>query len=121
MNELPADLISSAEQKLVGFHEMKSEFDGRLQRVFDDLANLKQMLRDNAYSKKTQAGYLTQRLEEYQACLELKHVELEGLFREDELTWAKHIDAVKGKAQGVKDKLKAFFEKQNEELAAIMA
>ena len=59
-NELPAEQILSAEQKLAGYHEFKSDVDGRLQRVYDEIAYIRQMLRDYAYDGKTQTGYLTQ-------------------------------------------------------------
>ena len=48
---------------------------------------------------------MTQREPDYLVCLELKYVELENLFRSDELTWVKHIETVRKDPEDVKRKL----------------
>ena len=54
---------------------------------------------------------MTQKEAEYMACLELKHRELDDLFRRDELQLAKNIELSKRPAYEVKAEIEALMER----------
>ena len=81
-------MISAAERKLVELNELKSEIDARMMGVHQTLDGIRQMIRDNIQSDKNESGLLTRKEGEYMKCLQLKHRELELVFRKDEAHWA---------------------------------
>ena len=119
-NELPLEMISAAEKKLFGFQEVKSEIDGKMQKVHGALEDVRQTVRQNIHSQKSGAGFLTQGEAAYLACLELKHVQLEELFRKDEQRLTKNVEFIKRQAEDLKEKVKELLERQNEELAQML-
>jgi len=74
------------------------------------------MIRDNIHSDQNSEGVLTRGEANYLGCLELKHQELETLFRQDEASWAENVEIAKRKADEVKDKIQAILERQRLEL-----
>ena len=110
-NDLPAELITKAEQKLFGFQEIKSEIDGKMVRVHEAIDIVRQTIRKNIHSRKNGAGFLSQGEASYLACLETLHVKLEGLLQKDEVTWTENLEKTKNQADDIQKQLEAFLAK----------
>lgn len=56
--DLQGELNAKADQKLAGFTELKSEVDSRLTTARDTLEDVRQLIRDNIFDKKTGDGWI---------------------------------------------------------------
>ena len=106
------ELIGQAEEKVAGFKVLKSGIDFKMMTVLDTLNEIRQIVKDNLYSKQRKEGYFIQNEAEYLTCLELEHAKLETLLRQDEKKWTIAAIETKKKAQGIKDEMKLFLEEQ---------
>ena len=114
-NGFPKEMISVAERKLAGFNELKSDIDTRMLGVHHTLDGIRQTIKDNIQCDQNESGLLTRSETEYMACLVIKHNELDMLFREDESQWIENLEITKKEAQSIREKIKAFFERENQE------
>ena len=120
-NDLPAELIVKAEQKLFGFQEIKSEIDGKMVRVHEAVDVVRQTIRRNIHSRKSGAGFLAQGEVSYLACLEMQHVALESLLQKDEITWTENLEKTKNQADDIQKQLEALISKYQEDIEAIFS
>lgn len=70
-SKLPQEHIKKAEEKLAGFKDLKSVIDGKMKRVLNTLKEVRQIVKDNLYSKERKEGYFIQKESEYLTFLEL--------------------------------------------------
>ena len=68
-------------------------------------------MRGNIHDQRSGAGFLTQREEAYLACLELGHVKLEEMFRQDEQRWTKNFELTKRRAGVIKEQVETLLKK----------
>ena len=66
---------------------------------------VRQLIKDNIHSDQNLEGLLTRKEANYLGCLELKHRELEFLFRQDVASWAENVEVAKRKADEVKERI----------------
>ena len=72
---------------------------------------IRYIIRDNILSDQQESVLLTQGVNEYLDCLELRHAQLNNLFKRDEAHWVDNAKIAKKKAAGIKDKMKEFYKK----------
>ena len=80
-------MVSAAEKKLAGFKLVKAEIDAEIAKVHEGLDAARSKINENIWSKENRDGFLTGKQEDYLKCLEIKHRDLELLFRQDEAKW----------------------------------
>ena len=105
-------MIDGAEQKLVRLHQAKSDVDDKMAVVHQTLQEVRQIIQNNLHNKDNLDGVMTRKEPQYMACLELKHRELEDLFRQDEHHLAENIELSKRRAAEIKTEIEALMERQ---------
>ena len=61
------------------------------------------IVKESVISKENPTGVLTKDEQEYMACMEMQHVRLESLMRQDETHWVENFELIKQQAAGIKD------------------
>ena len=81
--------------------------------VHQTLDGICQTIRDNIQSDENKAVFLTQKEAEYMACLEMKHRDLEMLFRQDEAQWTDNLEVTNREAHNIKERIKELLAKHS--------
>ena len=82
--DLPAEMLSNAEKRKEVFLNVKTDIDSKMMIIHTNLDEVKALFKGNIQSTDNPAGVFTQGEEKYLECLELGHVKLEDLMRNDE-------------------------------------
>ena len=81
---------------------IKSEIDSKMTVVHETLSQVRLIVKGNVKNEANPEGLLTRDEAKYLMCLELKHVELEQLFKQDEAHWAENLLMVRRQAEEIK-------------------
>ena len=70
--------------------------------VHETLSQVRLIVKGNVKNEANPEGLLTRDEAKYLMCLELKHVEFEQLFKQDEAHWAENLLMVRKQAEEIK-------------------
>lgn len=125
---MPGEEISKALALQQSFRYLKSEIDSGLAIIHERMEEVRLILRANCSRDDAQVapgdnsierandGLLVQGLQNYLNCLEFNHIQLEQLFRLDEVHWQEHVAFVRRDARQVEDEIQLLLAKQAEDL-----
>ena len=100
--EIPAEMIAYAENRISRLIQVKSDVDSQMTQIHERVKNIKEIIKENLLSDANPAGVLGRCEADYFACLEMKHVRLEELIRQDEAYCAENLELIKTQAKEIK-------------------
>ena len=77
-------------------------------------------IRANAQNAGNIEGLLTRPVQQYLSCLEIRHQDLEDLFRQDDAFWTKNLQKAQTTSQEIQQQLQAILERSQQEMQALM-
>ena len=113
-------MVAVAENRLACYLQVKSEVDTQMAQIHERVQNVKCIIKENVQSDENLSGVLTREETLYLECIEIKHVQLENLMRQDEAHWAENLEIIKRQAQEIQDEIKTFLAQQQEQLQSMI-